>query len=87
MVGSCWVRGAAPWLLVLSVASLTACGGSGGGSDDGSGGGGGGSDGGGSPVEPDGVPGLNANGDIVDGQGTSIYANRTTARSSVSTSR
>jgi|AntDeeMetagen681_2_1112603.scaffolds.fasta_scaffold08811_1 hypothetical protein len=84
MVGSCWVRGAAPWLLVLSVASLTACGGSGGGSDDGSGGG---SDGGGSPVEPDGVPGLNANGDIVDGQGTSIYANRTTARSSVSTSR
>lgn len=80
MAGSSWLRGAAPWLLMLGVASLTACGGGGGGSDDGgsgagSGGNGGGGDNGGSPVEPEGVPGLNANGDIVDGQGTSIYAN------------
>lgn len=58
-------------MLVFVTAGLGACGGGGGGSDDdgGSGGGSSGGDGdtgGGSTVDPSQVPGLDANGDIVD---------------------
>ena len=71
MNNSNWARRLAPWMLVFVTAGLGACGGGGGGSDDdgGSGGGSSGGDGdtgGGSTVDPSQVPGLDANGDIVD---------------------
>lgn len=69
MTDSTWIRRIAPWVLAVVVAGLAGCGGGGGGSDDDGGSSGGGGDtgnGGGTTVDPALVPGLNAQGDIVD---------------------